>query len=203
MLRDETGVTNVADPLGGSWYVEALTDKVEAAAEELFLQILALGGEAGDDPAAIARDAMRAGPAGGGGRHPIGPVTSGILRGIEDGWFNAQIAEAAFAYQQQLEAGAKHVVGVTELTDTVTPELEILRISGEVEREQRAALERRREGRDDAVVRRALGAIVTAARGSANLIEPILDAARAEATLGEICGALREEWGEYREPARI
>ncbi|HEU5130295.1 MAG TPA: methylmalonyl-CoA mutase family protein [Glycomyces sp.] len=203
VLRDETGVTNVADPLGGSWYVEALTDKVEAAAEELFLQILALGGEAGDDPAAIARDAMRAAPAGGGGRHPIGPVTSGILRGIEDGWFNAQIAEAAFAYQQQLEAGAKHVVGVTELTDTVTPELEILRISGEVEREQRAALERRREGRDDAAVRRALGAIVTAARGSANLIEPILDAARAEATLGEICGALREEWGEYREPARI
>ncbi|WP_026922536.1 acyl-CoA mutase large subunit family protein [Glycomyces arizonensis] len=195
VLRDETGVTSVADPLGGSWYVEALTDKIEAAAEELFVQILALGGESGDDPAATARDAAE--------RHEIGPVTSGILRGIEEGWFNAQIAEAAFAYQQQLEAGDKHVVGVTELTETVTPELEILRISGEVEREQRSALERRRAGRDDAAVRRALGEVVTAARGSANLIEPILDAARAEATLGEICGALREEWGEYREPARI
>src|SRR5690606_1547461 len=201
VLRDETGVTNVADPLGGSWYVEALTDKIEAAAEELFVQILALGGEAGDDPAAVARDAMRAGEEG--RRHAIGPVTSGILRGIEDGWFNAQIAEAAFAYQQQLEEGAKHVVGVTKLTDTVTPELEILRISGEVEREQRAALERRRGERDEAAVRRALHGIVAAARGSVNLIEPILEAARTEATLGEICGVLREEWGEYREPARI
>ncbi len=197
VLRDETGVTNVADPLGGSWYVEALTDEIEAAAEDLFVQILALGGEAGEDPAATAKAAM------GGGRHPVGPVTSGILRGIEEGWFNAEIAEAAFAYQRQLEEGAKHVVGVTELTETVTPELEILRISDEVEHEQRAALERRRAGRDDAAVRRALQEVVTAARGTANLIEPILDAARAEATLGEICGALREEWGEYREPARI
>ncbi|GAB3223499.1 methylmalonyl-CoA mutase family protein [Glycomyces halotolerans] len=205
VLRDETGVTSVADPLGGSWYVEALTDQIEAAAEELFLQILALGGEAGpadapggDDPAEITRAAL-AEP----GRHEIGPVTTGILRGIEDGWFNAQIAEAAFVYQQQLEEGAKHIVGVTELTETITPELEILRISGEIEREQRRILERRRVERDDTAVRRALEGVVAAARGTGNLIEPILEAARAEATLGEICGALREEWGEYREPARI
>ncbi len=195
VLRDETGVTNVADPLGGSWYVEALTDKIEAAAEELFVQILALGGESGEDPAETARAAA--------GRHEIGPMTSGILRGIEEGWFNAEIAEAAFAYQRQLEEGDKHVVGVTELTDSVTPDLEILRISDEVEREQRTVLERRRAGRDDAAVRRALGAVVAASRSSVNLIEPILDAARVEATLGEICGVLREEWGEYREPARI
>ena len=197
VLRDETGVTNVADPLGGSWYVEALTDKVEAAAEEIFSQILALGGEPGEDPAGTASAAMAA------GRHGIGPVTSGILRGIEDGWFNAQIHEAAFAYQVQLEEGAKHIVGVTELTETVTPELETLRISREVEREQNAALKRRRAGRDQAAVDTSLAHMVEVARGDGNLIEPILEAARAEATLGEICGALRELWGEYREPARL
>ncbi|THV28333.1 acyl-CoA mutase large subunit family protein [Glycomyces paridis] len=196
VLREETGVTNVADPLGGSWYVEALTDKIEAEAEDLFLQILALGGESGTDPAEVAREAMRADAA---GRHAIGPVTSGILRGIEDGWFNARIAEAAFTYQQQLEDGTKHIVGVTKLHDTVTPDLEILRISGEVEQGQRAALAERRAGRDNAAVERALAEIVAAARGTANMIEPILDAARAEATLGEICGALRGEWGDYRE----
>ncbi|THV39537.1 acyl-CoA mutase large subunit family protein [Glycomyces buryatensis] len=207
VLRDETGVVNVADPLGGSWYVEALTDKIEAEAEELFTQILALGGEAGSSqegqagPAQIALEAMRAPDAA--DRHAIGPVTTGILRGIEDGWFTSQIAEAAFAYQQQLESGAKHIVGVTELHETVTPELEILKISDEIEADQREALEARRAGRDQAAVDRALGEIVTAARGTANMIEPILNAARAEATLGEICDALRQEWGEYREPARI
>ncbi|GAB4006787.1 hypothetical protein GCM10029992_58680 [Glycomyces albus] len=137
------------------------------------------------------------------GRHEIGPVTAGILRGIEDGWFNAQIHEAAFAYQRQLEEGDKHIVGVTELTDTVTPELETLKISHEIEREQNAALGRRRAGRDGAAVDAALAHMVEVARGDGNLIEPILGAARAEATLGEICGALRGLWGEYREPARI
>nr|BFF24344.1 hypothetical protein GCM10025732_23090 [Glycomyces mayteni] len=195
VLRDETGVTNVADPLGGSWYVEALTDKIEAEAEDLFLQILALGGETGENAADIARDAE--------GRHEIGPVTTGILRGIEEGWFNAQIAESAFTYQRQLEDGTKHIVGVTELTNTVTSDLEILRVSGEVEHGQNALLAERRAGRDNAAVERALAEIVTAARGTANLIEPILNAARVEATLGEICGALREEWGEYRENAAI
>ncbi|GAB3661335.1 acyl-CoA mutase large subunit family protein [Glycomyces tarimensis] len=195
VLRDETGVTNVADPLGGSWYVEALTDKIEAAAEDLFKQILALGGEAGDDPAETAREAA--------GRHEIGPVTTGILRGIEDGWFTSQIAEAAFTYQRQLEEGAKHIVGVTELTESVTPEVEILRISDQIEHEQRAVLDRRRTGRDQSAVDAALARMVEVAKGEGNLIEPMLDAARAEATLGEICGALRDEWGEYREPARI
>ncbi|GAA1669811.1 methylmalonyl-CoA mutase family protein [Glycomyces endophyticus] len=198
VLRDETGVTNVADPLGGSWYVEALTDRIEAEAEQLFLQILALGGESGEagaDAAAVARGAA--------GDHAIGPVTSGILRGIEEGWFNAEIAEAAFTYQRQLEDGTKHIVGVTELTNTVTSDLEILRVSGDVEHGQNALLSERRAGRDNAAVARALADIVTAAQGTENLIGPILKAARAEATLGEICGVLREEWGEYRENAAI
>src|SRR5215510_9290864 len=84
VLMEETGVVNVADPLGGSWYVEALTDKIEAEAEEIFAKILEMGGGA---------DA----------KHEIGPMTSGILRGIEDGWFMAEIAESAFRYQTALE----------------------------------------------------------------------------------------------------
>ena len=85
-----------------------------------------------------------------------------------------------------------------------TEDLEILRISGEVEQEQVRALAARRAARDDAAVRSALAAMVDAARtGGANLVPPMLAAARAEATLGEICGALRTEWGSYTEPPRF
>jgi methylmalonyl-CoA mutase N-terminal domain/subunit len=186
VLMEETGVANVADPLGGSWYVEALTDRIEADAEKIFDRIKELGERAVPD-----------------GRHPVGPMTSGILRGIEDGYFTGEIAESAFRYQQALEKGEKKVVGVNVHTGSVTGDLEILRVGHEVEREQVRALAARRAARDDGAVRAALAAMLTAAREGANMIEPMLDAVRAEATLGEICGALREEWGSYTEPARF
>jgi methylmalonyl-CoA mutase N-terminal domain/subunit len=85
----------------------------------------------------------------------------------------------------------------------VSGSLDILRVGHEVEREQRAALAERRAARDETAVRSALGKLVAAARTEANLIEPMLAAARVEATLGEICDALRAEWGEYAEPARF
>jgi methylmalonyl-CoA mutase N-terminal domain/subunit len=181
VLMEEIGVTNVADPLGGSWYVEALTDRIEAEAEEIFTRILSLTTD----------------------EHPIGPMTGGILRGIEDGWFTAHIAESAFVYQQALEKGDKRIVGVNCHTGTVTRDLEILRISHEVEREQNRTLGTRRAGRDAAVVDDALRRLVAVARTDANMIPAMLDAARAEATLGEICDALRAEWGVHREPARF
>ncbi|HEY2949084.1 MAG TPA: methylmalonyl-CoA mutase family protein [Micromonosporaceae bacterium] len=184
VLMEETGVTNVADPLGGSWYVEALTDRIEAEAEAIFARIRELGG--GDEA-----------------RHGIGPMTSGILRGIEEGWFTSHIAESAFAYQQALEKGDKKIVGVNCHTATVTKELEILRISHEVEVEQKRVLAGRRGDRDRAAVDAALARMVEVARGDDNLIPAVLDAARAEATLGDICDALRREWGVYREPARF
>jgi methylmalonyl-CoA mutase N-terminal domain/subunit len=174
----------VADPLGGSWYVEQLTDRIEADAEKIFDQIKERG--------------LRAHPD---GRHPIGPVTSGILRGIEDGWFTGEIAESAFQYQRALEKGDKRVVGVNVHTGSVTGDLEILRVSHEVEREQVRVLGGRKAARDEAAVRGALDAMLGAARSGANMIEPMLDAVRAEATLGEICGVLRDEWGVYTEPA--
>jgi methylmalonyl-CoA mutase N-terminal domain/subunit len=186
VIMDETGVVNVADPLGGSWYIESLTDRMEAEAERIFERI---------------RDMARAAVPS--GRHPIGEMTSGILRGIEDGWFTGEIADSAFAYQQALEKGDKRMVGVNCHTDSIAGELEIMRVSHEIELAQRKALASRRGARDKAAVDRALAAMVEVARGDGNLIQPMLAAARAEATLGEICDALRAEWGVYTEPARF
>ena len=110
VIMEETGVVNVADPLGGSWYVEALTDRMEAEAEAIFARIREMSSD--------------------------GSMTDGILQGIEDGWFTGEIAEASFDYQQKLEKGEKRIVGVNCHTNTVAQPLEILRISPEVEREQ-------------------------------------------------------------------
>ena len=130
------------------------------------------------------------------GRHPIGEMTSGILRGIEDGYFTGEIADAAFAYTIAVEKGDKKVVGVNTLTGGIGDDLEILRISGDVETEQNALLARRRAARDDAAVQARLADLVAAARGTGNMVPAMLDAVRAEATLGEICDALRAEWGD-------
>jgi methylmalonyl-CoA mutase, N-terminal domain len=173
VLAEETGVANVADPLGGSWYVEALTDKIEAAAEEIFAKIRAMS--------------------------PDGSMTGGILRGIADGWFTGEIADAAFVYQRKLEKGEKKIVGVNSHPETVAAPVEILRVSPEVERSQVALLAKRRAARDDAAVKAALAAMLDAARDGSNMVPAMLDAARAEATLGEICEALRAEWGAYAE----
>ena len=188
VIMEESGVANVIDPLGGSWYVEALTDQIEADAERIFARIRDMAAV----PSAVTSD-----------RHPIGEMTSGILRGIEDGWFTGEIADAAFAYQHALEKGDKKIVGVNTLTESVTDELEILRVSHEVELQQSRALAQRRSQRDQGAVDRALAVLVEQAAGTDNLIQPMIDAARAEATLGEICGALKGQWGEYREPARF
>jgi isobutyryl-CoA mutase large subunit len=177
VLMEETGVVNVADPLGGSWYVEALTDKLEKEAEAIFERIRELGND--------------------------GSITSGILRGIEDGWFTSAIADSAYVYQRALEEGTKKIVGVNCHTNTVAKDLEILRVSHEVELEQVRILKGRRDGRDQARIDEALAKMVAAAHGNENMIPSMLDACRAEATLGEICDALRAEWGVYREPARF
>jgi methylmalonyl-CoA mutase, N-terminal domain len=177
VILEETGVTNVTDPLGGSWYIEALTDRLEAEAEQIFSQIRDMSSD--------------------------GSMTQGILRGIEDGWFMSEIAEAAFIYQQQLEKGEKKVVGVNCHTESTDKPLEILRVSHEVEREQNALLGRRRTERDGAAADAAVRRMAEVARTEQNLIPAMLDAVRAEATLGEICGALREEWGSYSEPPKF
>jgi methylmalonyl-CoA mutase N-terminal domain/subunit len=195
VLMEETGIVNVADPLGGSWYVEALTDRIEAEANAIFDRILAMGGSTltHDDVDGLAR-ASAAGET---------PVTRGLLRGIEEGWFMSEIAEAAFQYQTALEKGDKKIVGVNVHTDSITHDLEILRVSHEVEVDQVRELGERRTARDEAAVTAAIQHMVEVGRTQGNMIEPMLEACRVEATLGEICDALRAEWGEYREPARF
>jgi methylmalonyl-CoA mutase N-terminal domain/subunit len=176
VLLEETGTAHVTDPLGGSWYVEALTDRLEAQAEELFATIRALGGGGGS-------------------------ITDGLLRGIEDGWFIKEIADAAFAQQRALEEGRRHVVGVDVHTATSESPLEVLKVSAEVEHGQVERLAKRRATRDAATLTRALRKVTAVAGGSGNLVPPLLAAARAEATLGEMCRALGAEFGTYREPA--
>jgi methylmalonyl-CoA mutase, N-terminal domain len=177
VLLEETGVVNVADPLGGSWYVEELTDRLEAEAETIFASIRTMSSD--------------------------GTMVTGILRGIEDGWFMAEIAESAFRYQQALEKGDKSVVGVNVHVETVETPLEILRVSAEVEQEQNRTLARLRATRDQDAVNSALARMREVARGTDNLVPAMLDAARVEATLGEICGVLTKEWGTYIEPPRF
>ncbi|HEX8081177.1 MAG TPA: methylmalonyl-CoA mutase family protein [Jatrophihabitans sp.] len=177
VIAEEIGVLNVADPLGGSWYVEALTDKIEAEAEKIFAHIKEMGGD--------------------------GTMTAGLLRGIEDGWFTGEIAESAFRYQVALEKGDKRVVGVNVHQGEYGEPLEILRVSHEVELEQRELVQRRRAERDDAAVEEALKRMVAAAEADENTVPAMLDAVRAEASLGEICNAFKPLWGEHREPARF
>jgi len=181
VLMEETGITNVADPLGGSWYVEQLTDEIEAEAEKTFAQI---------------RERAAA-------NHPIGPMTSGILNGIEDGWFMAEIAESAFVYQIALEKGEKRIVGINCHEASVTDDLEIMRVSHEVEKDQVTDLAKRRTIRNQSAVDAAIARMVDVARTDGNLVEPMIEAVRVEATLGEICDALRLEWDEYREPVQF
>src|SRR6478672_174705 len=177
VIAEESGVMNVADPLGGSWYVEQLTDELERQAEAVFAKIKEMGTD--------------------------GSITSGILRGIEDGWFMGEIAEAAFQYQTALEKGDKKVVGVNVYDGGVDDPLEILRVSHEVEKEQVRELASRKSGRDEELVKARLADLVEVAKGEGNTIPPMLEAIRAEATLGEVCGALRDLWGSYTEPPRF
>jgi methylmalonyl-CoA mutase N-terminal domain/subunit len=176
VIAEETGVVNVIDPLGGSWYVEHMTDLMERRAEEIFERIDAFG---------------------------EGRMLEGVLAGIEQGWFQQQMADAAFRYQQQLEKGEKVIVGVNKyVTDDDDP-LEILRISAEVEHQQRAELARRRAARDQGKVDAALAELERAAATDENLIPRLVDAARVEATVGEMAAALKRVWGEYTEPPRF
>jgi methylmalonyl-CoA mutase, N-terminal domain len=177
VIAEETGVTSTIDPLGGSWFVEWMTDRLEADAEAYFARIL--------------------------DRSSDGSITAGMLRGIEEGWFMAEIADAAFTYQQQLEKGTKRVVGVNVNTEPDEHDLEVLRISADVERVQAERLAEYRAGRDGAGTQAALDRLRTACGTDDNLVPVIMDAVRADATLGEICAAMKDVFGTYREPPVI
>jgi len=178
VIANETRVTNVADPLGGSWYVEALTDEMERRAEELFAEIEAMGD---------------------------GSMLAGAIRGVEEGWYQSAIADSAYELERKLNAGRHVVVGVNaffEGNEEAPPPT--LRIGPEVEEEQRRRLEKVKHERDAASVERALARVrADAAVDETNLMPAFLDAVRAYATLGEIVGALADVFGRWVEDPRI
>ena len=168
ILAYETGVPSVIDPLGGSYYVEALTDALEREAESLFAQIHEQGG---------------------------------VVKGLEEGWFQRKIAEAASRHQWEIEQRRRLVVGVNEFTnDGEEVTIPLLKVGADAERGQRERMAAMRLTRDNAAVAANLDALRTGARGSANLVPLILDCARSYCTLYEIRAALEDVFGAYREP---
>ena len=163
LLANETGVPDVADPLGGSWYLEALTDKLEITARKLVEEV---------------------------------DVGGGSVKAIERGYFQEAIARSAYEQQREIEAGRQVVVGVNEyVTAEPIPAIAVPDYSKLADQQRRCLVELRRN-RDAGKVKRALGALDAAARESgAPLMEPILDAVRARATLGEISDVFRAAWG--------
>ncbi|HVM34990.1 MAG TPA: methylmalonyl-CoA mutase family protein [Actinomycetota bacterium] len=176
IIAYETGVTNVIDPLGGSWFVENLTDRIEAEAEDYFAKIVDMGN---------------------------GSVLDGMLAGIEEGYFQKEMADAAFRYQQLLERGKKVMVGVSRFTKTVQDPPEILLIGPETEERQKKAVAEVRANRDAARAERAIEDLKDMARDktdSINSIPVLVDAAKAYVTLGEMVESLKQVWGTYTEP---
>jgi methylmalonyl-CoA mutase N-terminal domain/subunit len=170
VIAYETGVTNVIDPLGGSYYVEKLTNEIEAAAEDYFRRIDELGG---------------------------------VIPAIHAGFFQKEIADAAYVYQREIESGERIIVGVNEfLTDEEQP-IGLLKIDRAMELEQCRRVQEFRAGRDGAKVEAALAAFKRAAESDENLMPHYLNCVKSKATLGEISEALVPIFGRYREPAFI
>jgi methylmalonyl-CoA mutase, N-terminal domain len=166
IIAHETGVVNTADPLAGSYFVEKLTDEIEAEALEYFRRIDAMGG---------------------------------MVPAVEKGFPQREIQEAAYQFQKAVERGEKVIVGVNDYVMDEKP-TDILYIDETVAEQQTAAVEALKQRRDNARVKATLEDLQRAARGTDNLMYPMVAAARAYATLGEMCDALREVWGEYEEP---
>jgi methylmalonyl-CoA mutase N-terminal domain/subunit len=177
VIAYESGVPDVVDPLGGSYYVEWLTDRIEAIAEELFGRIQALGD---------------------------GSMLQGVLEGVETGWFVQEIAEAAYEEQRRFETGDLVQVGVNAFATSTEEPLEILEIPMATEDVQRAAVGRTRAERDGAAVEAALATLVAAAGDpAADLMMPLIECARARCTEGEVTVALQSVFGAWRETPRF
>jgi len=169
LLAHETGVTAVADPLGGSWAVETLTDQLEGRARELMETIDGLGGAA---------------------------------EAIGRGFPQAEIEREAYEAQKALDSGAARVVGVNAFAEAATGDVPVLRVNDRVRREQVRRVRALRKARNSRAAGNALRTLESAAAGSGNLMPPILAAVTAEATLGEISGALRTVFGRHVPPRR-
>jgi methylmalonyl-CoA mutase N-terminal domain/subunit len=166
VIAHETGVVNTIDPLGGSYFVESLTNRIEAEAYDYFRRIDELGG---------------------------------VVEAIKENFFQREIAEASFRYQREVESGERVVVGVNRYVQEDETPLEILKIDAALEQKQIEGVAAVRGRRDGAGVDAALARLKAAAAGDENLMGPILEATRAYVTMGEMCDALRDVWGVWRE----
>jgi methylmalonyl-CoA mutase N-terminal domain/subunit len=167
VIAHETGVVNTIDPLGGSYYLEQLTNELERQAYDYFDRIEKLGG---------------------------------VIPAIKENFFQREIAEASFRYQSEVEKEQRVIVGVNRYVQSDEQPLEILRIDPALETKQIARVQALRARRDSAAVETALARLKDdAAKPDRNLMPPILDAARAYTTMGEMCDALRDVWGVWRE----
>jgi methylmalonyl-CoA mutase, N-terminal domain len=166
VIAHETGVVNTIDPLGGSWYLEDLTNRIEKEAYDYFDRIEQLGG---------------------------------VVPAIKENFFQREIADASFRYQSEVEAKQRVVVGVNRYVAEREPPIELLRVDPALEEKQIARVQALRASRDSAAAEAALGRLKQAAAGDENLMPPIIEASRAYVTMGEMCDALREVWGVWRE----
>ncbi len=170
ILAHETGVANTVDPLAGSYFVESLTDKIEAEAEAYLDEIEKRGG---------------------------------VLKCIEDGFQQREIAKAAYRYQKEIERKERIIVGINEYVMEEEITIPILYIDEQVEKDQKAYVKKIRAGRDNDKVKRTLDDLVAAAKGKGNTLKAMLDCVRVYTTEGEICDALKDVFGEYIEPPFI
>ena len=166
IIAHESGVTNIVDPLGGSYFVEQLTREMEAGALQYWETIDRMGG---------------------------------MVEAIERGYPQKEIAEASYQFQQSVERGEKVIVGVNDFVQTDEKPIEILYIDESTADLQLQRLAELKRTRDNDKVRQTLDALKAGAKGSANTMPLLLDCVRAYATVGEMCDALREVWGEYEE----
>ncbi len=174
VIANETNVAHVADPLGGSHFVEALTDEMERQAEELFAHLDELGD---------------------------GSMLEGAIKGIEENWFQGRIADSAYDLERKLNAGRRITVGVNAYTDgNDDDQIDLLRITTEDESRQRKRLDQIRQDRDQAAVDAALARVrADAADPEVNLMPALIDAVKVYATLGEIMGTMESVFGRHVE----
>jgi methylmalonyl-CoA mutase N-terminal domain/subunit len=166
IIAHESGVDRVVDPLGGSYYIEYLTDEMERRALEYIRRIDEMGG---------------------------------IIRAVEEGYPQKEIGESAYRYQREVEEEERLVVGVNAFQSETSEPVEILKIDDQVAADQIARLKKVKTERDPLAVPRALAKVEAAARGTDNLMPPVLEAVKAYATLGEVSDVFRKVWGQYRE----
>ena len=167
IIAHETGVTSTADPLGGSWHLEDLTNRLEREAYDYFERIDRLGG---------------------------------VIPAIEKSFFQQEIAEASFRFQSEVDRGERVIVGVNRFgEEEPRREIPLLKVDDALERQQIERVQALRARREGAAVEAAIARLKQDAAGEANLMPAMIDASKAKVTMGEMCDALREVWGVWRE----